>query len=112
MQPEFRVDVHSADRKVVLELTGELDVASSPALEQAIAGARAAETVVVDLRTLEFIDSTGLGVLVRAHHDALARGQEFALVQGQGQVQRLLMITGLADQLQMVETAQELPGGP
>jgi len=95
----------------VLELFGELDVASSPVLEEELARASEAQLVVIDLRALEFIDSTGLGVLVRAHQQAQEQGRGFALVRGLGQVERLLVLTGLADQLPVAETAKELLGG-
>jgi anti-sigma B factor antagonist len=64
--------------------------------------------VVVDLRELEFIDSTGLGVLVRAYVRSGEDGYRFGLVRGSGQVQRLLGLTGLADQLPIADSLEEL----
>src|SRR5512142_3176382 len=48
-------------------LTGELDIASSPVLDEALeeACAAGAETVVIDLRGIEFMDSMGLNSLLR-----------------------------------------------
>jgi anti-sigma B factor antagonist len=111
VQSDFRVEVHPTGRNVVLQLFGELDVASSPRLEAEIERAHDSELTVVDLRALEFIDSTGLGVLVRAHHRARELGHGFALVKGLGQVDRLLAITGIADQLLVAESAEELLSG-
>ncbi len=111
VQTEFGVDVHSRGRTVVLELFGELDIASSTTLEAELERNREAPTVVVDLRRLEFIDSTGLGVLVRAHRRALEQQRDFQLIRGTGQVERLLVITGVADQLPVSETAEDLTGG-
>lgn len=111
MQTDFRIDVKHGARGTVLELFGELDVASSPALEAELARVSDTKLLVIDLRALDFIDSTGLGVLVRTHQHAKEQGQEFALVKGAGQVQRLLGLTGLSEQLPVAETAEELLGG-
>jgi anti-anti-sigma factor len=58
--------------------------ASSPALEQELerGAASSAEQVIVDLRGLEFMGSTGLSVLVRAHQRAIEKGQRFGVVKG------------------------------
>ena len=72
MQNNFNVEVHNGDNTVVIGVSGELDLASSPALEHELeqGAAAQAELVIVDLRSLEFMDSTGLSVLVRAHQRA------------------------------------------
>jgi anti-sigma B factor antagonist len=111
LQTEFRIDVKNEPRGTVLELFGELDVASSPALEAELARVSDAKLLVIDLRALDFIDSTGLGVLVRTYQHAKEHGQEFALVKGAGQVERLLGLTGLSEQLPVAETPEELLGG-
>lgn len=110
MQRHFRVEVNVRQDSAVLALYGELDLASCPALEAEFERASAQKLVVVDLSALEFIDSSGLGLLVEAHDRAREDGRRFALVQGLGQVQRLLGLTGLADQLPMAETREELLG--
>ena len=58
--------------------------------------------VVIDLRKLEFIDSTGLGVLVKTHQQMRQANRRLVLVDGEGQVRRLLAMTGLSDQLIVV----------
>jgi anti-sigma B factor antagonist len=111
LQTDFRIDVKNDGRGTLLELFGELDVASSPVLEAELARVDESKLLVIDLRALDFIDSTGLGVLVRTHLHAQERGQEFALVKGGGQVQRLLSLTGLSEQLPVAESPEELLGG-
>ncbi len=110
MQSNFKVDVRDGDDAVVLDVSGELDLASSPALEQALESASVKETplVIVDLRRLEFMDSTGLSVLVRAHQRAAESGRRFAVVRGPQQVQRLLTLTGVADRLTLADSPEEL----
>jgi anti-anti-sigma factor len=113
VQSHFRVDVHREANAIVLAVGGELDLSSSAALEEELASAidSDAPLVVVDLRELEFIDSTGLGVLVKANQLAIDEGTSFALVRGGSQVQRLLSLTGLAERLTIADTPEELVGG-
>jgi anti-sigma B factor antagonist len=108
VQPHFRVDVIEEESSVVLAVFGELDVASTPELEAELVRAADKKLVVVDLQELEFIDSTGLGVLVKAHDRAREAGRRFALVRGLGQVQRLLGLTGLSAQLAVADSREEL----
>lgn len=113
MQSHFRVEVNREGDAIVLAIAGELDLSSSPALEDEIAKAiqTDATSLVIDLRELEFVDSTGLGVLVKANQLATDAGREFGLVRGGPQVERLLDLTGLADRLTIANTPEELIGG-
>ena len=113
MQSNFKVDVHDAEQAVVIDVRGELDLASSPELEQELerSSVMSASLVIVDLRELEFMDSTGLSVLVRAHQRAVESGQRFAVIRGPQQVQRLLSLTGVADRLTLADSPEELLAG-
>jgi anti-anti-sigma factor len=110
VQNNFSVEVRDEDRAVVIGVSGELDLASSPALERELerGAASNAELVVVDLRNLEFMDSTGLSVLVRAHQRATESGRRFGVVRGPQQVQRLLSLTGVAERLKLADSPDEL----
>jgi anti-sigma B factor antagonist len=83
----------------VFELTGDLDVATAPslrgALTEAAAGGR--HNLIVDLSNVTFLDSTGLGALIGAHKRAQENGGQVRLVAGEGQILRLLRITGLLE---------------
>ncbi|HEY1507918.1 MAG TPA: STAS domain-containing protein [Solirubrobacteraceae bacterium] len=105
MQSHFRVEVRSEDQTTVISVSGELDLASSPALEEELerVAKSDATTIVVDLAELEFMDSTGLSVLVRAHQRAEESGRRLGLVNGSQQVQRLLTLTGVADRLTLAD---------
>lgn len=113
MQSNFSVEVHDGSQAVVIGVAGELDLASSPALERELerGAAARASLVIVDLRSLEFMDSTGLSVLVRAHQRATEKGQRFGVVKGPQQVQRLLSLTGVADRLTLADSPEELLSG-
>lgn len=94
-------------------VSGELDLASSASLEQEldrVAGSGVTH-VIIDLRELEFMDSTGLSMLVKAHQRADEAGQEFGLVRGPQQVQRLLSLTGVDERMTFADTPEELLGG-
>ncbi|HTV74199.1 MAG TPA: STAS domain-containing protein [Candidatus Acidoferrales bacterium] len=80
-------------------LHGDLDVATSPALRAALIDAASAEqqNIIVDLSQLAFLDSTGLGALIGANKRAKEGGGEVRLVAQEGQILRLLRITGLLD---------------
>lgn len=113
MQSNFTVEKRDGDQAVLIGVSGELDLASSPELEQELERATASdlELLVIDLRKLEFMDSTGLSVLVRAHQRATQSGKRFAIVKGPQQVQRLLSLTGVAERLTVVDEPEELLAG-
>ena len=112
MQSHFRVDVSNDGRASVITVSGELDLASSAALDEQLArvASSGVDQVVVDLRELEFMDSTGLSTLVKAHQRAEEAGQQFGLVRGPQQVQRLLSLTGVEERLRFADTPEELLG--
>ncbi len=94
-------------------MSGELDLASGPELETELdrLGGPETKVVVIDLRQLDFMDSTGLSIIVRAHQRMAGEGCEMGLVKGSQQVQRLLDLTGVADRLRLVDTPEELLNG-
>jgi anti-anti-sigma factor len=83
----------------VIELIGELDLDGAPRLEEELKAVEAsdAESIVVDLGELEFIDSTGIRLLVMAA-ERCTEGR-FSLLRGPRQVHRVFEITDLADRL-------------
>jgi anti-sigma B factor antagonist len=85
----------------VVVVTGELSLAEAPTLERHLSDvlAKASSTVVVDLAGVEFIDSTGLSVLVRAQQQATERGIDFGVQNPRAQAHRLLSLTGLEERL-------------
>lgn len=105
LQSHFRIEASNGPEQSVLKLFGELDIASAPVLEQELARVGDSGRVVIDLRELEFIDSTGLSVLVRASQQAEERSADLSVLSaGDGQVHRLLDLTGLQERLRVTET--------
>jgi anti-sigma B factor antagonist len=100
--------VRSQGKATIIAVSGELDLASSPALQEELDRASDSDMLIIDLRELDFMDSTGLSVLVRAHQRAEEQGRRLAMVKGPQQVQRLLSLTGVADRLTVVDRPEEL----
>ena len=84
----------------VIALSGELDPATAPTLEKAVAGLVADESVshvVLDLSAVSFLDSSGLRALVSSRDQLAARGATMALRRPTANTRRVLDITGLSD---------------
>ena len=91
----FCVDVVRRDDEVVVQAIGELDLLSAGILEREVVRLRAEghDRVVVDLGQVEFIDSTGLRVLIGLYRSAEREGRTLALAPGPHQVQRIFELT-------------------
>jgi anti-sigma B factor antagonist len=89
----------------VVALEGEIDLSTAPEAEQRIQAAEetSPSRLVIDLREVTFMDSSGLRVLLTAHRRAEEAGRGFALVKGGGTVNRLLDVTGLTDRLELLD---------
>lgn len=84
----------------VLALSGDLDPATVPVLEAAIAEAAARDgvaRVVLDLAGLSFLDSSGLRVFVTAREAMAQQGAQLALRNPTPNTVRLLDVTGLGE---------------
>jgi anti-sigma B factor antagonist len=82
--------------EVVVVLTGELDLASADLLEREVRRCRVAggDCVVVDLRHVAFIDSTGLRLLISLRNTAQRERHRLIVVPGPHRVQRIFDLTG------------------
>jgi anti-sigma B factor antagonist len=91
--------VETADRKgvTVVELAGELDVTTAGDLRAALQEIDLDGGIEVrtDLSRLEFLDSSGMGVLVSACRRIREAGGAFSAVCGDGEARRALEIAGL-----------------
>jgi anti-anti-sigma factor len=94
----------------VVALSGELDVAGAALLEHEldrVAADHDPKSLVLDLRELEFMDSTGLRLMVLADDRARAEGRHLHLVRGKPDVQRVFEITRMTDRLDFVDSPAE-----
>jgi len=83
---------------VLITLFGELDLATAGPLEQEldIAESEGTQSIVVDLSGLDFMDSTGLELLLLANQRAQSNGHDLSLLRGTPCVQRVFELTGTA----------------
>lgn len=82
---------------IVVAVTGELDAASAAATrDRILAEVTADQQVAVDLTGVEFVDSSGLGVLIAAARAARDAGGELVVINPQPRVCRLIETAGLA----------------
>lgn len=94
----------------IVELHGELDLASSPAFSAQLEQTEAAapSTIVIDLSELAFMDSTGLRSILMARERCDEQGRRFAVVPGGRQVARLLEIARVDEHLNLISSPAEL----
>ncbi len=95
------LDTSRDGETAVIALGGELDVAGVAALHREIE-ALETEAIVVDLRGLAFMDSSGLRALVVSAQRAQDAGRRFALVPGAAQVMRVFDLTRMRERLEFV----------
>ena len=90
---------------VRLALGGELDIASAAQVEQELMRIEGLEpaTILLDLRELSFMDSTGLRIIVAADGRAREQSRRLVLVKGPEAVQRIFHMTRLDERLEIVD---------
>jgi anti-sigma B factor antagonist len=109
--PEFRILTNESGFRVEIAIHGELDLATAPRLQeefQRVAALDGLELVVVDLRQLAFLDSTGLETILRLEANAGANGAAVAVVRGPRAVDRLFAVMRLDERLRIVDDPAEL----
>ena len=108
----FGISVSDTDDPPVLAVRGEVDLASAPKLAAAMGELinRGHNQVVVDLGAVEFIDSSGLGVLVGSLKQLRDGGGDLVLCAASAPVSRILELTGLVALLPPPSRAASPPG--
>jgi anti-sigma B factor antagonist len=97
----------------VIAATGELDLSGAALLESELERLESEPelgTVVLDLRGLEFMDSSGLRLVVLADMRAREAGRRFALVRGGETVHRVFEITRMSERLDFVADPGDAAG--
>lgn len=104
----FSVDVSQIGPALVVTVSGEIDIATVPAVRAALDGHDGdAGVVVLDLRRLSFMDTSGLQLLVEWRRRCEGDRCALAVVRGPTTVQRLLDVAGLTPHLWIVDTPEE-----
>jgi anti-sigma B factor antagonist len=94
---ELSVSQHAVAGYPVLDVRGEVDVYSAPALRDGLSTLLSSNssTAIVDLTNVGFLDSTGLGALVAARTTASESGGRLPIVCDRERILKLFRITGL-----------------
>lgn len=100
----FRCEIAQRDDATLVRPEGDLDMGTAEELESYLQQAHAVgpERIVVDLRGLNFMDSTGITLLTRWNNAAARDGFDFVLVQGHERIARLFKLTGLHEYFSFV----------
>lgn len=106
----LEVQTREEDGVTHLTLTGELDLSTVDKVEDELRRVEdgGAETVVIDLSSLSFLDSTGLRTIVTADQRARKSGRRLAIIKGPEPVHRVFTITRLDERLEMVNGADDV----
>jgi anti-sigma B factor antagonist len=109
MAREYQIEVERGNGRAVIRVSGEFDLAATEAVENALLSveADANGVIVLDLRGVTFLDSTGLRAITSADHRAREAGHELRIVRGPEQVQKLLYVTGMDKILPLVDDPEE-----
>jgi anti-anti-sigma factor len=114
-EERLRVETAVQPDRIVLKLYGELDLAGTPQLEDALKEieSESRSLLVLDVEDLQFIDSAGLRTILAANQSWTERGRGFAMTPGSPQVQRLLTVAGVREHLETVASPGDaaVPGG-
>jgi anti-sigma B factor antagonist len=110
-EPGLTIETHDRAGWKVVVVEGEIDLSTAPTLRLTL-GAEAdagVNRIAVDLRSVGFMDSMGLGVLIGARRRLTERDGDLALICVGGPVRRVLDVSGLADIFLIVASDEALP---
>ena len=106
MPGQLGLDISHEGGRATVAVSGDLDMNGTlvlePRLEGIVSDARP-ETLVLDLRRVDFIDSVGLGLLLGAQHAAQAEGHRLEIIRPRPEVHRILELTGYDEVLPLVD---------
>jgi anti-sigma B factor antagonist len=105
--PLLTIEAESQPGAHVIRIAGELDLAGCPDLESALRVAERvkADRIILDLEALTFVDSAGLGTLLRASRRSASDGNRLEITRGKGQPAEILRLTGLEKALPLADPA-------
>ncbi len=105
----FDIEIERRGHYAVVRPVGELDLAAVDILEAALSPVETEfGEIVIDLRQVEFLDSTGLRVILSADARSRSNGFKLKVINGTEQVRHVLALTGMDKHLPLID-AGELP---
>lgn len=110
---DLGLDVTERDGCAVLAVAGEVDVATVPRLREQLHGlvAQGSNRIIVDLDGVDFLDSTGLGVLVGALKRVRSNDGELSLVCTQPRIRKVFEVTGLTKVFSLFDSVDDAVAG-
>ena len=104
----FGVSAELRQNVAILTVHGDVDLATAPLLESAIRDSwTPPQRLVIDAQDLPFMDSTGLGVLVKAAIRVRDEGGQIAMAAVGARVRKVLSITGLDQHVAIYDTVED-----
>src|SRR5436305_13321750 len=105
---DLSLETEKAEDVRVCHVAGGVDVFTGPQLREALVGAieEGSRDVVVDLQGVDFLDSTGLGVLVAGLKRVRQYGGDLSLVCTREHILKILDITGLVKALKVHDSVE------
>ncbi len=109
---ELGIDVREVGSQSVVDVKGEIDVYTAPKLREKLIElvSEGSYDVVVNLEGVDFLDSTGLGVLVGALKRVKAHDGSLSLVCTQDKILKIFKITGLTKVFPIHDTVEDATG--
>ena len=110
---DLEVDTSQRNGRNVLALRGEIDVYTAPRLRQALIDLveKGARDILVDMSKVDFLDSTGLGVLVGGLKRVKANEGSLEIVATNERILKIFEITGLSKVFPMHPSVEEALSG-
>lgn len=108
MNDSATIAVRTAGRALIITIAGEIDLSNAALVSQKIQEAEGTSTnVVLDLENLQFMDSTGLGVVVNLGKRVKERGGELAIVIVKPSIRKLFSITAFDKRFRIFDSAAQ-----
>ena len=106
---ELEVSSRDVGDYAVIKLKGEVDIYTAPSLRETIVDAveKGRYRIAVDLDDVDFLDSTGLGVLVGGLKRVKQHDGELGIICNQEKILRIFKITGLTKIFKMYESTDD-----
>jgi anti-sigma B factor antagonist len=110
----FRCQANREDGRARVALFGELDIAVAGELDRTLEEMEreGPDHLILDLRGLTFLDSTGLRSIIAADARGREQGRRVTLIRGPAVVQRVFEITGLEGRLEIVADEASIASEP
>jgi anti-sigma B factor antagonist len=108
---EIDVSVRSDSTATIITVRGEIDMVTAPALNAELGEVVQAEEgdVLVDLKDIAFIDSTGLHVLLNAQRRLVRQGHHLFVICEDGPVRRVIQLAKLEETLGLISSERDYP---